>query len=224
MTGNLADLAAQVTGSIASVVILVLATSNAVHNDRSVLGSESGLRSAAVHGDREVFRVVGRIGYGQGIGAGGGSILNLHGSGEEELVGVTGAGGTSCEHHHQVFAIAGSIINRDILGESDVLVGGGVVLASNLDRGNPSLFVLIKVSGDLENIHIQIDLDLQTDDTGSGDVLQIDLDQELITGVQLGNGLLVHIEGQDLDIKIISSGYGSERNHSTQHQHRQKNC
>ena len=152
---------------------------------------------------------------GQGIGAGNGIILDLEGSGVEQLLGAVALGGAAgVEHtalgHHFIF-----FVNR---AESDVLIAGGVEGGADFDRGDISLFILIVGSGHFEDgvvIH-----DLSSDGDNAGVVQQQDFDFDLVTGISFFHGR-GHNSGL---LDILESSNGGERNQSTQHQNRQENC
>ena len=96
------DLAAQVTIGIAGSVILVLAT-----NGRITLNSDSTVGSLENNGLGTLVRTVeesgGIVVHNQRIGAGSGIVLDLEGSGSQQLAGVIlGLGGAVAEVHDAV--------------------------------------------------------------------------------------------------------------------------
>ena len=211
---DLAGLAAQVAIHVASAVILVVASgrsdgTGAVDNDGGVDGSEIKENIA----DEQTII----LDDSQIIGAGSGIVLHLEGDGEEVLLTTHLVGGSSSSHvlHEAVLHDTGILVN---LTKHDVLIAGGVVFVAYLDGGDPHLFVLIEISDNLKDVGVKTDLDQSTDQTGGVfQVQQVDFNLELFTGVDLFSA------SDKLDSGLVSSSYGSERNHRTQHQCRQEN-
>ena len=211
-------LAALGAGLGALVLVLVLASglvSNAINGDGDVLGSH-GNSDVAVGNEVRTLQVDNA----QIVVAGLGTLLHAEGSGEVErlLTDLRGGGGTSGVQHDALLSVAGLLVNG---AQVDVLVGRGVVLATHLNHGQPHLLVLIEIGDQLESIVVKTQLDAGTDQTGGLiQVLQVNFNLELVAdGDFLG---LVH-DGEH-DGGLVSSGYGSEGDHSAQHQSRQKNC
>ena len=203
---------------VAVVVVLVLAAGrlSTVHVDGDGLA-----RPLRLHFTIEGGVLVGVLDISDvdGIVAGHGIVLHLEGDGVEQvgLNSLRGRSGTSDEVHQTVLHIAGILIDRT---KSDVLVRGGVEFGADLDGGHPHLFVLIVVGFQLEHVVVKTQLDQSSDQTDALVAVQVNLDGDVVAGV---NFLSV---GNELNVVVFvcGYGYGCERNHSTQHQRRQKNC
>ena len=208
---DLAGLAAQVAVYVASVVILVLASGG---QGIGAVDDDGGILLAEVDVDK-IHRkeVLGVIGDGQIVVAGLGIVLDLEGSGEEVLFLAVALGGTADVGHDALLSDAGLIIDG---AKSDVLVGGGVVGGANLDLGQPHLLVLVVIGDELQSVVVVQDLDGSGDNAGV--ILQLYAHFDFIAGIVL------FCIGGDHDGGLIGSGNVGERNHSTQHKRRQKNC